>query len=69
MVKGPGMVILIGRSVLARRNATSRACTGCRRRIGPTTRGTIWTRPGVREGICAGCSLSMPSSAVAKRLE
>ena len=54
MVNGPGMVILIGRSVLARRNATSRTCTGRRRRIWPTTRGTIWTRPGVREGICAG---------------
>ena len=40
IVKGPGSVALIGRSVLARRNSTSRFSTGRVRRIGPTTRGT-----------------------------
>ena len=35
MVKGPGTVILTGRSVLARRNSRSRNSTGCLRRIGP----------------------------------
>ena len=40
MVNGPGTVILIVRSVLARRNCTSRTSTGCLRRTLPTTRGT-----------------------------
>ena len=40
IVKGPGSVALIARSVFARRNSTSRFSTGRVRRIGPTTRGT-----------------------------
>ena len=39
MVKGPGTVILIVRSVLARRNLTSSTSTGRSRRIGPETKG------------------------------
>ena len=42
MVNGPGTVILIGLSVIARRCATSRTCTGRVRLISPITRGTIW---------------------------
>ena len=36
IVTGPGKVLLIVRSVLARRKSTSRASTGRRRGIGPT---------------------------------
>ena len=63
-----GTVILIGRSVFARRNSTSRTSTGPRRRIGPTTRGTDVALP-ERPMIEPGLSTSTPSSAVAKRLE
>ena len=68
MVKGPGTVILIMRSVLARRNCTSRTSTGCRRLIGPATRGTGLGWP-LRSSAVPGLSMSTPSSAVAKRLE
>ncbi len=68
MVNGPGMVIFAGRSVAARRNCMSRGSTGPRRRIGPTTRGTMVV-PGTRLGTSAGLSRSSPASAVAKRLE
>jgi hypothetical protein len=68
MVNGPGTVILILRSVLARRNCASRTSTGCLRRIGPTMRGTM-AKPPVRFGVLPGLSMSTPSSAVAKRLE
>jgi hypothetical protein len=40
MVNGPGTVILMVRSVFARRKRASRTSTGWRRRIFPTTRGT-----------------------------
>ena len=46
----------------------SRNSTGPLRLIFPTTRGTGVFRP-EREMMMAGFSLSMPSSAVAKRLE
>jgi hypothetical protein len=68
MVKGPGSVIFALCSVLRRRNAMSPTSTACRRRILATTRGTLTERP-ARFVIVAGVSLSMPSSAVAKRLE
>ena len=42
--------------------------TGPLRRTLPTTRGTLTERP-ARLVMVAGLSLSMPSSAVAKRLE
>ena len=68
MVKGPGRVIFAFRAVLRRRNAMSATSTGLRRWILPTTRGTSTERP-ARLVMVAGLSLSMPSSAVAKRLE
>jgi hypothetical protein len=67
-VKGPGSVILIVRSVLRRRNSTSRVSTAWRRLIGPTTRGTGLGWP-ERSSAVPGLSISTPSSAVAKRLE
>ena len=68
MVNGPGTVILTVRPVLARRNAASAASTGCRRRIGPVTRGTGFGDP-LRSSAVPGWSMSTPSSAVANRLE
>jgi hypothetical protein len=68
MVKGPGIVALIARSVCARRNASSPTPTACLRRIGPTTRGTEFGSPR-REIAVPGWSRSTPSSAVAKRFE
>ena len=68
MVNGPGTVILIGLPVIARRCATSRTCTGLVRLISPMTRGTIW-RVLLRPSTSAGLSMSIPSSAVAKRLK
>jgi hypothetical protein len=68
MVNGPGKVILARRSVLRRRNSMSRNSTGLRRRILPATRGTMVSTP-ARFFTIAGVSMSMPSSAVAKRLE
>ena len=46
----------------------SSTSTGPRRLILPTTRGTLTERP-ARLVMTAGLSLSIPSSAVAKRLE
>jgi hypothetical protein len=68
MVKGPGRVIFALRVVLRRRNTMSATSTGLRRRMRPTTRGTATLRP-LRLVITPGLSLSIPSSAVAKRLE
>jgi hypothetical protein len=56
------------RSVLARSTLRSRSSTACLRRIGPTTRGTGIGLP-LRLMVVPGFSASMPSSAVAKRLE
>jgi len=67
-VKGPGTVILIMRSVFARRNCTSRTSTGYLRRTFPVTRGTGLGWP-ERSSAMPGLSMSTPSSAVAKRLE
>ena len=58
----------IGRLVTARRCSTSRTWTGWARRISPMTRGTIW-RVLLRPSTSAGLSISIPSSAVAKRLK
>jgi hypothetical protein len=68
MVKGPGSVILAAKAVLRRRNSMSRRSTGSVRRSRATTRGTRVSAP-ARDRITPGLSLSMPSSAVAKRLE
>jgi len=69
MVNGPGRVIFAARSVFLRRNCMSCSSTGPLRFTGPTTRGTaVWVLP-VRATIIAGLSPSIPSSAVAKRLE
>ena len=68
MVNGPGNVILVLSDVCLRRNFMSSTSTGPRRCTLPTTRGTLTERP-ARLVIVAGLSLSMPSSAVAKRLE
>ena len=68
MVKGPGSVIFALRLVWRRRNFMSSTSTGPLRAILPTTRGTLTERP-ARLVMVAGLSLSMPSSAVAKRLE
>jgi hypothetical protein len=68
MVNGPGSVIFTERSVFARRNRRSSTSTGRVRRIRSTTRGTEFSLP-VRPRTIAGLSMSMPSSAVAKRLE
>ena len=68
MVNGPGSVILIVRSVRARRNFRSSTSTGRVRLTRPTTRGTAFVPP-ARPGTIAGLSMSRPSSAVAKRLE
>ena len=67
-MNGPGSVILIVRSVRARRNSRSSTSTGRVRRTGPTTRGTAFVPP-ARPGTIAGLSMSKPSSAVAKRFE
>ena len=68
MVNGPGTVILIGFVVCARRKRTSSTSTGCRRRTGPTMRGTGFGWPD-RSSAVPGLSMSTPSSAVAKRFE
>jgi hypothetical protein len=68
IVNGPGTVILIRRSVIERRNSTSRTSTGRVRRIAPTTFGTGVSCP-VRSRATPGSSRSTPSSAVAKRFE
>jgi hypothetical protein len=68
IVNGPGTVIFTGRSVFAFKNWRSRTSTGCRRRIGPTTRGAGFGCP-LRSMAIPGRSRSMPSSAVAKRFE
>ena len=68
MVNGPGTVILMVRLVFARRNLRSSTSTGCRRRIGPVTRGTGFGWP-LRSSAVPGLSMSTPSSAVANRLE
>jgi len=68
MVNGPGSVIFVRRSVLARRKVMSPTSMGRVRRTGPTTRGTRASRP-ARLTIVASCSASTPSRAVAKRLE
>jgi hypothetical protein len=68
IVNGPGRVILIIRSVLARRNSTSRTSTGRSRRIGPTMRGTT-TVPLVRPRTVAGWSRSTPERVIAKRFD
>jgi hypothetical protein len=67
-VNGPGTVTFTTRSVFARRNSTSRTCTGAVRRIGPTIRGTGIGLP-LRSGTDPGLSMSTPASAVANRLE
>ena len=68
IVNGPGTVILIRRSVIDRRNSTSRTSTGRVRRIGPVTRGTGFGCP-VLSRATPGSSRSTPSSAVANLLE
>src|SRR5690606_761669 len=65
---GPGTVILIVRSVCARRNRTSSTWTGRGRRIGPVMRGTGFGWP-LRSSAVPGSSTSTPSSAVAKWLD
>src|SRR5437660_1508330 len=67
MVNGPGTVILMVRSVLARRNLTSPTSTGCRRRTFPATRGTGLGWP-ERSSAVPGLSMSTPSSAVVDRV-
>src|SRR6267378_1654970 len=53
MVNGPGSVILITRSVFARRNCTSRTSIGRLRTIGPRIRGTV-ARPPLRLMVVLG---------------
>src|SRR6266513_3055092 len=68
MVKGPGTVIFVFLEVFFLRNSRSSTSTGCLRRILPTMRGTGLGWP-ERSSAVPGWSISMPSSAVAKRLE
>ena len=68
MVKGPGTVIFTGFVVWRLRNRRSSTSTGRMRRIRPTMRGTGFGCPD-RSSAVPGLSMSIPSSAVAKRFE